>query len=157
MTQQEILSLVMAGYTKADIDAMSAAPGDNLNIVSPEPLPNNYTPEPLPDFKQNQAQPQQVDFITQLAQIGAQAMLLQKPQAQPQTIAQPQTPAVEPQQVIAQTPSNSGLTPEEATKLFQAWSRGNATQDIELPPTADEVLTKRFASLYGADVTTPNN
>lgn len=154
MTQQEILSLVMAGYTKADIDAMSAAPGAtpiNQDIETPLPIVT------APQVVQTQTQAQQVDFITQLAQIGAQVMLLQKPQAQPQPIAQPQTPDVEPQQVIAQTPSNSGLTPEEATKLFQAWSRGNATQDIELPPTADEVLTKRFASLYGADVTKPNN
>ena len=157
MTQQEILSLVMAGYTKADIDAMSAAPGATpINQDIETPLPIVTAPQVVQT--QDQAQPQQVDFITQLAQIGAQAMLLQKPQAQPQQpIAQPQTSAVEPQQVIAQTPSNSGLTPEEATKLFQAWSRGNATQDIELPPTADEVLAKRFASLYGADVTKPNN
>ena len=155
MTQQEILSLVMAGYTKADIDAMSAAPGAtpiNQDIETPLPIVT------APQLVQTQAQAPTSgnDLITALTALGAQ-LNASKPQAQPQPIAQPQTPAVEPQQVIAQTPSNSGLSPEEATKLFQAWSRGNATQDIELPPTADEVLTKRFASLYGADVTKPNN
>ena len=155
MTQQEILSLVMAGYTKADIDAMSAAPGDTpINQDIETPLSIVTAPQVVQT--QTQVPTSGNDLIAALTALGAQ-LNASNPQAQPQTIAQPQTPAVEPQQVIAQTPSNSGLTPEEATKLFQAWSRGNATQDIELPPTADEVLTKRFASLYGADVTTPNN
>lgn len=155
MTQQEILSLVMAGYTKADIDAMSAAPGATpINQDIETPLPIVTAPQVVQT--QTQAPTSGNDLITALTALGAQ-LNASNPQAQPRTIAQPQTPAVEPQQVIAQTPSNSGLTPEEATKLFQAWSRGNATQDIELPPTADEVLTKRFASLYGADVTKPNN
>lgn len=155
MTQQEILSLVMAGYTKADIDAMSAAPGaTSINQDIETPLPIVTAPQVAQ--AQTQAPTSGNDLITALTALGAQ-LNASKPQAQPQQpISQPQAPAVEPQQVIAQTPSNSGLTPEQATQLFQAWSRGSATQDIELPPTADEVLTKRFASLYGADVTKPN-
>ena len=56
----------------------------------------------------------------------------------------------------AMTPANSGITPEEATKLFQAWSMGQATQNIELPPSANDVLARRFNSLYGVDITQQN-
>lgn len=141
MTLQEIQSLVNAGYTKADIDALSEASGAttiNQDITAPQVVQT-----------QAQAPTSGNDLIAALTALGAQ---LNAQTTQPQVQPQPVQPA-QPQQVVAQTPSNSGITPEEATKLFQAWSAGAATQNIELPPTAEEVLTRRFASLYGADTT----
>lgn len=150
MTLQEIQALVAAGYTKADIEAITAQP------VQPEA---QVVPQPV----QPEAQP--VDFTTALQALGtllnkqsqqpaptsAQMPASFQPQPVPQ-VAQPQT--VQPQaQPMAQTPSNAGLTSEEATKLFQAWSMGAATQSVELPPTADDILTARFKSLYGVDTT----
>lgn len=152
MTQQEILSLVQAGYTKADIDAL-------VSTAQVEPTPVQLVAQPTQVQPQlTQAQPQPNDFLSQLAQLGAmlnnstaQAIAQTQPVQAP-VASMPQVQPAQPQEApIAQTPSNSGLTPDEATKLFQAWSRGSASQEIELPPTAEEVLTKRFASLYGAD------
>ena len=145
MTLQEIQTLVAAGYTKADIDLLQQAPvaqpqandfvaalaalGAAINQPTQQPQPTNVLPASLQQPQAQQPQPYQA------------------PAAQPQTQVAP----------IAATPSNAGVTPEEATKLFQAWSMGQATQNIELPPTADDVLAKRFASLYGVDTTQNNN
>lgn len=165
MTLQEIQTLVAAGYTKADIDLLQQAP-----VVQPQQS-LVVQPEVPAQPQTQQAQPQSNDFLAALAALGA---AINQPTQQPQpTNALPaslqpqaqqpqpyQAPAAQPQtQVapIATTPSNAGITPEEATKLFQAWSMGQATQNIELPPTADEVLAKRFASLYGVDTTQNNN
>lgn len=143
MTLQEIQTLVAAGYTKSDIEALTAQ--EAQPVVQPQSQP----------VVQPQAQPEakQVDFATTLQALGA---LINKQGQQPvptnaqlpasmQPVAQPQT------QPIATTPSNAGLTSEEATKLFQAWSMGAASQNVELPPTADDILTARFQSLYGVD------
>lgn len=148
MTLQEIQTLVAAGYTKSDIEALTAQVAQP--VVQPQPQP----------AVQPQAQPeaQQVDFATTLQALGA---LINKQGQQPaptnaqlpasmQPVAQPQ--AIQPQiQPVATTPSNAGLTSEEATKLFQAWSMGAATQNVELPPIADDILKARFESLYGVD------
>lgn len=148
MTLQEIQTLVAAGYTKSDIEALTAQVAQP--VVQPQPQP----------VVQPQAQPeaQKVDFATTLQALGA---LINKQGQQPaptnaqlpasmQPVAQPQT--IQPQaQPVATTPSNAGLTSEEATKLFQAWSMGAATQNVELPPTADDILKARFESLYGVD------
>ena len=148
MTLQEIQTLVAAGYTKSDIEALTAQ--EAQPVVQPQPQP----------AVQPQAQPeaQPVDFATTLQALGA---IINKQGQQPaptnaqipasmQPVAQPQT--IQPQaQPVATTPSNAGLTSEEATKLFQAWSMGAASQNVELPPTADDILTARFQSLYGVD------
>ena len=135
MNQNEIMNYLSAGLTMNDVaslmlaeKAMAPAP------VAPAPVaPAPVAPAPV-------AQPAAPDFSQLLANLGAS---LQAP-AQPQ-IVQNLTPAPAP------TPSNTGITPEEATKLFQAWSMGLATQSIELPPNANDVLANRFASLYGVD------
>lgn len=144
MTLQEIQALVAAGYTKTDIQALTAQP----EITSP------VTVQPAAPA---QPETQQIDFVAGLQALGA---LINQQGQQPapinaqlpaslQPAAQPQIEQAAP----AATPSNAGLTPEDATKLFQAWSMGQATQNIELPPTADEILEARFKSLYGVDVT----
>lgn len=143
MTLQEVQTLVAAGYTKSDIEALTAQ--EAQPVVQPQPQP----------VVQPQAQPEakQVDFATTLQALGA---IINKQGQQPaptnaqlpasmQPVAQPQV------QPGATTPSNAGLTSEEATKLFQAWSMGAASQNVELPPTADDILTARFQSLYGVD------
>ena len=145
MTLQEIQALVAAGYTKADIEAITAQP------VQPEV---QVVPQPV----QPEAQP--VDFTTALQALGT---LLNKQSQQPAPTSAQMPASFQPQPVpqltqpqaqpMAQTPSNAGLTSEEATKLFQAWSMGAATQNVELPPTADDILTARFKSLYGVDTT----
>ena len=150
MTLQEIQTLVAAGYTKSDIEALTAQVAQP--VVQPQPQPA-VQPQP-----QAQPEAQQVDFATTLQALGA---LINKQGQQPaptnaqlpasmQPVAQPQ--AIQPQvQPVATTPSNAGLTSEEATKLFQAWSMGAAMQNVELPPTADDILKARFESLYGVD------
>ena len=141
MTLQEIQTLVAAGYTKSDIEAFTAQ--EAQPVVQPQPQ-QALQPQP-------QAQP--VDFATTLQALGA---LINKQGQQPgptnaqlpasmQPVAQPQA------QPVATTPSNAGLTSEEAAKLFQAWSMGAATQNVELPPNADDILKARFESLYGVD------
>lgn len=162
MTLQEIQTLVAAGYTKADIDGM-IQPQQVAALAPQVAAPAPQVAAPAPQVAATAPQSQANDFIAALQALGA---AMQQPQQQPQPTSvlpaslQPQ--AAQPQQVaLAQpqaaqpqlnnTPSNAGITPEEAQKLFQAWSLGQATQDIELPPTAQEVLDKRFASLYGVD------
>ena len=143
MTLQEIQALVAAGYTKADIEAITAQPV--AQPVQPEAQPVDFTTalQALGTLLNTQSQ--------QPAPTSAQMPASFQPQPVPQ-VTQPQT--VQPQAApIAQTPSNAGLTSEEATKLFQAWSMGAATQNVELPPTADDILTARFKSLYGVDTT----
>ena len=161
MNQNEIMNYLSAGLSTADVvslmlaeKAMAPAPAP----VAPAPVAQPVAPAPVaqpvasaPVAPAPVAQPvapapvaPAQDFSQLLANLGAS---LQAP-AQPQIVQNP-TPAPAP------TPSNTGITPEEATKLFQAWSMGQATQSIELPPSADEVLAKRFASLYGADTSAP--
>lgn len=150
MTLQEIQALVAAGYTKADIEAISAQAVQPAQPVQPvQPAAQPVQPEA-----------QSVDFTTALQALGtllntqsqqpaptsAQMPASFQPQPVPQ-VAQPQA------QPMAQTPSNAGLTSEEASKLFQAWSMGAATQNIELPPNVDDILAARFNSLYGVDTT----
>ena len=137
MTLQEIQALVAAGYTKTDIEALTVTPAQQVTPAQPET--------------------QQIDFVAGLQALGA--LINQQGQQPAPTNAQlPASlqPATQPQieqAAPAATPSNAGLTPEDATKLFQVWSMGQATQNIELPPTADEILEARFKSLYGVDVT----
>ena len=148
MTLQEIQTLVAAGYTKSDIEALTAQTAQP--VVQPQPQPA-VQPQAQPEAKQ-------VDFATTLQALGA---IINKQGQQPaptnaqlpasmQPVAQSQT--IQPQaQPVATTPSNAGLTSEEAAKLFQAWSMGAATQNVELPPNADDILKARFESLYGVD------
>ena len=149
MTLQEIQALVAAGYTKTDIQALTATP---VQQVTPVPLAT-----PVQPAASVQPETQQIDFLAGLQALGA--LINQQGQQPAPTNAQlPASlqPAAQPQieqAAPAATPSNAGLTPEDATKLFQAWSMGQATQNIELPPTADEILEARFKSLYGVDVT----
>ena len=102
------------------------------------------TPAPVQQVLQQPAAQQPNDFSATLAAIGA---AMQQP-------ANNQAPVTNNQPAI--TPANAGITPEAATQLFQAWSRGAATQNVELPPNADDVLAARFKSLYGVDTTNQN-
>ena len=167
MTLQEIQTLVAAGYTKADIDALQPQPVLAQQAPAAQPAPIVQQPQIAPAIEPQQALSN--DFVAALQTLGAAinqpaqpaptnvlpASLQQPQQAQPQAapIQQPQAPIASPQV----TPSNAGITPEEATKLFQAWSMGQATQNIELPPSADDILAQRFASLYGVDTSKKTN
>lgn len=174
MTLQEIQSLVAAGFTKSDIMALSQ-PAQAGQPVAPVQQPVATVQQPVAQVQQPVVQPivqqpvaqaqqpvvqpaqqpinavlspntlvaQNPTFAQQLEAIGA---ALQQPAGQ-------QPPATNVVNQPATTPANAGITPEEATKLFQAWSLGQATQNVELPPTADDVLARRFNSLYGVDIT----
>lgn len=161
MTFQETITLARAGYSKAEIEALAAqaasaqvqpqapAPQVQVGAASQEALA-----QAQPQAVQPTAQPNPQNLVEaltlaqQLEQIGA---LLQQ-SSQPVPPAPTQNVTNQP----ALTPANAGITPDEATKLFQAWSMGNASQTVELPPTADDVLAKRFNSLYGVDTTQTN-
>ena len=167
MTLQEIQSLVAAGFTKSDIMALSQPATEIKTPVAQAGQPVAQVQQPVAQAGQPVAQAQQPiaqqpaqqpinavlspntpvvqnpTFAQQLEAIGA---ALQQPAGQ-------QPPATNVVNQPATTPANAGITPEEATKLFQAWSLGQATQNVELPPTADEVLARRFNSLYGVDIT----
>ena len=152
MTLQEIQTLVAAGYTKSDIEALAAQAAQPVVQSQPQPVVQPQTQAA------EQSDAQLNAFLSALENLGkqinqqgqqpaptnAQIPASMQPVAQPQTI-QPQT------QPVTTTPSNAGLTSEEATKLFQAWSMGAASQSVELPPTADDILKARFESLYGVD------
>ena len=112
------------------------------------------TPQPAPQIQQTQpigGNPN--EFIQSLANLGAVINAAQSPQA-PQ-VPQVQAPQLQPVQALPQVPQTQGeaLTTEAATKLFQQYMLNGQTQGIELPPNADEVLAKRFMSLYGVDTT----
>ena len=169
MNSNEINTLLAQGLSIADIGTLMAA--QNAFNAAQQPAPQVVQQVPVMAQPVQQAQimaepvqpvlaqpvqpaavPQQ-DFTSLLASIGA---AMQQPTnimpAYQQPTPQPvQQPAAIAQNQPATTPANAGITPEEATKLFQAWSMGQATQNIELPPSADEVLEKRFKTLFGAD------
>lgn len=170
MNSNEINTLLAQGLSIADIGSLMAA--QNAFNAAQQSAPVQQAPVMAQPVQQAQimaepvlAQPVQVqpaaapqqDFTSLLASIGA---AMQQPsnimpayqQPAPQPVQQPTAIA---QNQPVQTPANAGITPEEATKLFQAWSMGQATQNIELPPSADEVLEKRFKTLFGADTSKP--
>lgn len=150
MTFQEVIALTQAGWSKDEIIALNkpevAAAAQAQQPVAQQPV----VQQPVVQQPAAQQPVTNVSPTINLAeQLEALAKALQQPVAQqpaPQQPA-PQPPVNEP----AITPANAGITPEEATKLFQAWSMGAASQTVDLPPTADEVLAKRFNSLYGVD------
>ena len=147
MTLQEIQTLVAAGYTKADIDAMQQ-PAEAQPVVQAQPIQVQQPVQAQP--AQDQSTVQLNNFLSALENLGKQ--INQQGQQPAATNAQQPVSVPSVQQVQpAATPSNTGLTSEEATKLFQAWSRGAATQNVELPPVADDILASRFKSLYGVD------
>ena len=173
MTLQEIQSLVAAGFTKSDIMALSQPATEIKTPVAQVQQPVAQVQQPVAQVQQPVAQVQQP-----VAQV--QQPIVQQPAQQPiNAVLSPNTSVVQnptfAQQLEAigaalqqppatnvvnqpvTTPANAGITPEEATKLFQAWSLGQATQNVELPPTADEVLARRFNSLYGVDITAKEN
>ena len=171
MNSNEINTLLAQGLSIADIGTLMAA--QNAFNAAQQPAPQvvqqapvmaqpvqQPTPQPVQPVQVQPVQPAaapQQDFTSLLASIGA---AMQQPTnimpAYQQPTPQPvQQPAAIAQNQPATTPANAGITPEEATKLFQAWSMGQATQNIELPPSADEVLEKRFKTLFGADTSKP--
>ena len=177
MTLQEIQSLVAAGFTKSDIMALTqpAQVGQPVAQVQ-QPVAQVQQPvaqvqQPVAQVQQPVAQVQQ-PIVQQPAQqpinpvlspntaVAQNPTLAQQLEAIGAALQQPagqQPPATNVVNQPATTPANAGITPEEATKLFQAWSLGQATQNVELPPTADEVLARRFNSLYGVDITAKEN
>ena len=86
------------------------------------------------------------EFLQSIYNLGA--AINAQPQPQPQTVQ----PAPAPQ-----ASQGTPLTTEEATKLFQNYMVHGQTRGIELPPNADDVLAKRFMSLYGVDTKEVNN
>ena len=111
-------------------------------IQAPIPQASQVQPQPVaPQIQQTQpvgGNPS--EFLQSIYNLGA--AINAQPQPQPQTVQ----PAPAPQ-----ASQGTPLTTEEATKLFQNYMVHGQTQGIELPPNADDVLAKRFMSLYGVD------
>lgn len=156
MTPAPVIQQPLVQQTPAPVIQQTPAPVIQQTPAPVQPPTVQQTPAPIqqPIVQQTPAPVQQVlqqpaaqqpnDFSATLAAIGA---AMQQP-------ANNQAPVTNNQPAI--TPANAGITPEAATQLFQAWSRGAATQNVELPPNADDVLAARFKSLYGVDTTNQN-
>ena len=140
MTLQETITLLNAGYTKEEIEAM----GTPAQQVAPAPTP---------------AQPVvQTTIPTQPAQVaveGANAQLLAEiknliaaiPAQQAPKPAPAPTPAAPVQPAQAQPVT---LSPEQLQQLVQGVAVQTASGTVEMPPTAQDSLAKMFESVVGA-------
>ena len=131
MTIQETITLLNAGYTKADIDAMVSnqqpAPQPEA-IQQPAPQPEAIQqPAPQPEAIQQPATPivqqQAAPAVTQL----------------PQPVAPTQPPAPQPVQ----------LSPQQLQQLIQGVAVQTASGVVETPPTANDILATMFAEIAG--------
>ena len=145
MTIQETITLLNAGYTKSDIEAMSAtAPAETQPSQQPTV---QQAPVQQPAIQQAAAQPLELTPET----LAAFQQLMQAP-AQPvqQAPAQPvqQAPA---QPVVQQTPAQQPLTlsPEQLQQLIQGVAVQTAGGTVETPPSAQSALEKMYESIVG--------
>lgn len=136
MTIQETITLLNAGYTKADIDAMSAAPAPQQTtepasapaIEKAAAQPMSLTPEALQAFTQ---------------------MLSAK-----QTVTAPATqpaPAATASEAPVTTPAAQPLTlsAEQLQQLIQGVAVQTAGGTVETPPSAQSSLEKMYESIVG--------
>ena len=126
MTIQETITLLNAGYTKADIDAMVST---QQPAVQPEAIQQPVVQQPAvqPEVIQQQAtqivQQQAAPAVTQLAQ----------------PVAPTQPPAPQPVQ----------LSPQQLQQLIQGVAVQTASGVVETPPTANDILATMFAEIAG--------
>lgn len=143
MTLQETITLLNAGYTKEEIEAM----GTPAQPVAPTPAPAQpVTAATVP------TQPAQV---AQVAVEGANAQLLTEiknliaaiPAQQAPAPAPAPAPAAPVQPAQAQPVT---LSQEQLQQLVQGVAVQTASGTVEMPPTAQESLAKMFESVVGA-------
>lgn len=127
MTIEDKLLLIKAGYTKADIEAMTGEPKQAPDPkLSPDPTPTKNDPVTLT-----------WDQLTQLIN-GAGIKTEPKPEPKPE-------PKQEPPQA---------MSPEQYAQLLQAINRGNA--NIDLPPTNTDTVENMLASRLKGAFTSAN-
>ena len=121
MTIQETITLLNAGYTKADIDAM-------VSNQQPAPQPEVVQPETI---QQPVVQPQVAQPV------------VQQPAIQPEVIPQPAAPTQPP------APQPVQLSPQQLQQLIQGVAVQTASGVVETPPTANDILATMFAEIAG--------
>lgn len=120
MTIEDKLLLIKAGYTKADIEAMT---GD------PKPTPDpKLTPDPTP--KKEDPVTLTWDQLTQLINGAGTTKPKPKPEPKPD-------------------PKPAAMTPEQYAQLLQAINRGNASIDVP-PTNSETVENMLANRLKGA-------
>lgn len=117
---QAILTLLNAGYTKAEIDAMQAPAG---TTPAPAPAP---APDPAP------------------APASAPAPAASAPTPAPAP-AQVETPAPDPAPALAPIQ----LSEAQLQQLIQGIAVTTSSGKIEVPPTAQDSLKKFYTAMYG--------
>ena len=151
MTIQETITLLNAGYTKSDIEAMSApAPAETQPI---QQSTVQQTPVQQPAIQQTAAlTPETLAALQQLMQAPAQPVVHQAP-AQPVVHQAPAQPVVQQaqaqpvQQPQAQQPLT--LSPEQLQQLIQGVAVQTAGGTVETPPSAQTALEKMYESIVG--------
>lgn len=126
MTIEDKLLLIKAGYTKADIEAMTGDP-------KPEPKA-----EPKTDPTTEKKDPVTLtwDQLTQLIN-SAGTKTEPKPDPKPEPKTEPQA-----------------MSPEQYAQLLQAINRGNA--NIDLPPTNSDTVENMLAGRLKSAFTSAN-
>lgn len=135
---QEIVTLLNAGYTKEQIDAM-------YNAQSAPTQPAATTPTQPQAVVTTPAQPAPVVVPAQPTQ--TQPAAPAPVAAQPQAVAQP-APA-QPTPAQPSTPAPVSLTAEQLQQLIQGVAVQTVSGVIETPPTAEDVLNKMYAAVIG--------
>lgn len=137
MTLQDTITLLNAGYTKEEIEAM----GTPAQQVAPTPAPAQPVVQVAP------TQPAQV------AVEGANAQLLAEIKNLIAAIPAQQAPAPAPTPAAPVQPAQAQpvtLSPEQLQQLVQGVAVQTASGTVEMPPTAQDSLAKMFESVVGA-------
>ena len=142
MTIQETITLLNAGYTKSDIEAMSAPASAETQPIQQPTV--QQTPVQQPAIQQTAAlTPDTIAALQQLRQAPAQPVVQQAP-AQPVVQQAPAQPVQQPQ---AQQPLT--LSPEQLQQLIQGVAVQTAGGTVETPPSAQSALEKMYESIVG--------
>lgn len=141
MKTSEILELIRAGYTRAEIDAMDAEDAQAAPAGQPA----------------QEEQTQQSDFSGMLADLVRQAMTAQKPPAAPAPVTPPAQPAqpapvTQPAQPAQPAQAAQQASPEDSAQRILA-ALGMAAQGIAIPK--QETLEERMGNSLRAALGIP--
>ena len=139
MTLQDTITLLNAGYTKEEIEAMGT-PAQQAAPTPAQPVVAATVP----------TQPAQV---AQVAVEGANAQLLAEIKNLIAAIPAQQAPAPAPAPAAPVQPAQAQpvtLSPEQLQQLVQGVAVQTASGTVEMPPTAQDSLAKMFESVVGA-------
>lgn len=138
MKVNEILELIRAGYTRAEIEAMSS---DDQPPVQNQAQATQPVQPVQPAQPEQQTQPAHQDFSAALADVIRQAMTAQQPPAAPAP-AQQSAPVTQPVQSVQTAQPAQQASPEDSAQRILS-ALGMAAQGFAIPK--EETLEDRMA------------